>query len=357
MTNTALGNTGRNEKPMQHDFTELKNTIEDIDTRLRYRNSGEVLNAIKLCAYEIYPMKTYNIGEIESGLVKAKFLKDKNKHYNNINAQFVYEIPINTLKYYQGELSHIDGMDVDNDEVSEEIGKVIKKDIDTNNKAIFNYITEAQDYLVDQGILRSEEPSTAIATEGVSDTKNIKSVIRKEPEHTLTTIDKIHVTPAGVPGDVTDAVDTGVTNTAIDTSADVANIVQTKLSKYMSMLRVGQYKIPIAILSTVLGIGTIGGAYYATGSTDALDTIGSDTDTEVLNDTNDTAQRHGVCIATITACTVLLALCTTAAYWIRKKKQQHDTAYTTMHYDAVNYYEDIADKYKLEILIYTIIIT
>ena len=101
--------------------------------------------------------------------------------------------------------------------------------------------------------------------------------------------------------------------------SDIKNDLYTKFNRFMSRLRVGNYKA-IAILSTVLGIGTIGGVYYATGSTDALDTIGSDTDTEVLNDTNDTAQRHGVCIATITACTVLLALCTTTAYWIRKKK-------------------------------------
>ena len=41
----------------------------------------------------------------------------------------------------------------------------------------------------------------------------------------------------------------------------------------MSRLKATKYKIPIALLSTVLGIGTIGGAYYATGSTDALDTM------------------------------------------------------------------------------------
>ena len=117
--------------------------------------------------------------------------------------------------------------------------------------------------------------------------------------------------------------------TAIDTSADITNDMYTKLSKYMSMLKLTQHKIPIAILSTVLGIGTIGGVYYATGSTDALDTIGSDTDTEVLNDTNDTAQRHGVCIATITACTVLLALCTTTAYWI-VCRQVVDTTYSNV---------------------------
>ena len=121
-----------------------------------------------------------------------------------------------------------------------------------------------------------------------------------------------------------------MTNAAVD-SADAANALDTKYNRFMSMLKLKEHYKLIAILSTVLGIGTIGGAYYATGSTDALDTIGSDTDTEVLNDTNDTAQRHGVCIATITACTVLLALCTTTAYWIRKKQQQHDTTYTAMH--------------------------
>ena len=124
---------------------------------------------------------------------------------------------------------------------------------------------------------------------------NIKNIVRNEPVHT-----------------------------AIDTNVGIKNDLYTKLNKFMSKLRVGNYK---AILSTVLGIGTIGGAYYATGSTDALDTIGSDTDTEVLNDTNDTAQRHGVCIATITACTVLLALCTTTAYWIVCRQVQHDSTY------------------------------
>ena len=120
----------------------------------------------------------------------------------------------------------------------------------------------------------------------------------------------------------THAVDTIITDTPVE-SAGIKNDLYTKFNKFMLMLKLTQHKIPIAILSTVLGIGTIGGAYYATGSTDALDTIGSDTDTEVLNDTNDTAQRHGVCIATITACTVLLALCTTTAYWIICR--QHST--------------------------------
>ena len=52
---------------------------------------------------------------------------------------------------------------------------------------------------------------------------------------------------------------------------DITNEVENNL-EFMSMHRVGKYKL-IALLSTVLGIGTIGGAYYATGSTDALDTI------------------------------------------------------------------------------------
>ena len=215
-------------------------------------------------------------------------------------------------------------MDIKDDKISKRINEVIEKDLNIEN-VIAHFVTQAQDYLVQQGILQSKKPSSTNIVKESSTIDDTTNDIHTEHKQTLTTPisrNEVDVTSASVHSEVpaTDTVE----------SVDVANTVKTKLSKYMSRFRVGHYKIPIAILSTVLGIGTIGGVYYATGSTDALDTMGSDTDTEVLNDTNDTAQRHGVCIATITACTVLLALCTTTAYWIRKQ-QQHDTTYSAMH--------------------------
>ena len=214
---------------------------------------------------------------------------------------------------------------------SKKISEVIEKDTNTDSKAIKYFVTQAQDYLVEKGTLQPKQPNTAAIADKVSDFNRIKNNMYVELAQTL-------ITP----------IDTSVKVNKIPTtdipisSADTKNDLYNKFNKYMSMLKLTQHKIPIAILSTVLGIGTIGGVHYATGSTDALDTIGSDTDTEVLNDTNDTAQRHGVCIATITACTVLLALCTTTAYWIRKKKQQHDTTYTAISM-MLSY------KYKIEI--------
>ena len=117
----------------------------------------------------------------------------------------------------------------------------------------------------------------------------------------------------------------------LGTNKDIVNKLETKFSKYISKFRVGKHKKSIALLSTMLGIMGIGSVYYATeNKNSALDTMGSDTDTEVLNDTNDTAQRNGVCIATITTCTVLLALCAIVTYFITKKKKQPDIICSAM---------------------------
>ena len=161
-----------------------------------------------------------------------------------------------------------------------------------------HFVTRTKNYLVQEGTLQSEQPSRI--PNKVTDIKRIRNNMRAKSEQTP-------LIPTN---------EVSRTNTAVD-DVDVANSLYNKFNKFMPRLRVAKHKIPIAILSTVLGIVGIGTTYYATSSTDgALDTIGSDTDTEVLNDTNDMTQRHGVCIATITACTALLALCTITAYWI-----------------------------------------
>ena len=352
ITHTTLGNTGHNSKLMQHDdYTQVQHIVKGIGTGVQYRNSVQVHKAIRKYAITKFPIKLYYICDIKYNLCKARFLTDKTNYY--ISTKSYNKIPNDKLQYYIDELGSIKNKDVDNPTVTETIDPAIDKYIDIIDKKRADFVTEALDYLVQQGTL-SVQPNTAAAN-AVSDANDINNIVRNEPVHTaLTTAinSEAHAVPASVHSDVAHAVDTGMIDTAISTNADINNIVRnepvhtalttaidtsaditndmyTKLSKYMSMLKLTQHKIPIAILSTVLGIGTIGGAYYATGSTDALDTIGSDTDTEVLNDTNDTAQRHGVCIATITACTVLLALCTTTAYWI-VCKQVVVTTYTTI---------------------------
>ena len=380
ITYTTLGNTGHNSKLMQHDdYTQVQHIVKGIGTGVQYRNNVQVRNALEQYAITKFPIETYWVRDIKGSLVNAEFLTDKNKNYKNVKYD---EIPNDKLQYYINELGSIKNKDVSNKKVFTTIGEANLKYMDIINKKRADFVTEALDYLVQQGTL-SVQPNTAVANT-VSDANDINNIVRNEPEHTALTTEinseahavsanahsdvahavdtaintnigikntvrnepvhtaltntqvdidsanEISTVSASAHSDVAHAVDTGVTDTAIDTSADITNDMYTKFNKFMSMLKLTQHKIPIAILSTVLGIGTIGGAYYATGSTDALDTIGSDTDTEVLNDTNDTAQRHGVCIATITACTVLLALCTTTAYWIVCKQQQHDITYTAI---------------------------
>ena len=334
ITDMTLSNAGLNNKPISECyFKELQNRIDNIKEE-RY-NSKKVVNAINQYAKsDSEDIINQYLHDTKYSLYKAGFFTGTDNRFSKYSWSY-HEIPDAELEIYKSQLTGIKEIDVNNKEVFESIDDFLDTEPNTENFAIAHFIKHAQDYLVQKGMLQSEQPNTAIA-EKIND---IKHNIDAETVQTLTkaqvnvdsSTSKVldtnsksatHEVPA------THAVDASITDITI-TSAGTKNDLYTKLNKYMSMHRVGKHKIPIAILSTVLGIGTIGGAYYATGSTDALDTIGSDTDTEVLNDTNDTAQRHGVCIATITACTVLLALCTTA-YWIRKK-QQHDIAYTIVH--------------------------
>ena len=312
MIDTALSNAGLNTKPIDtDDFEKATETISNMN-KAQYSNTDDVVNALEQYAKEnINRIKTYYKWDIKYSLVNANFLTNNKNYYKD--TKLYHELPKTVLDDYKNKLTNIQGLDAD-DDIYTSINEIMEKDIKTEKKAIEHFVTCAQDYFIQQDTLQSKQPNTAIA-EKVSDAK---TVMHAEPAKT------------DVEGSIVHAVDTIITDTPVE-SAGVTNDLYTKLSKYMSMLKLTQHKIPIALLSTVIGIGTIGGAYYATGSTDALDTIGSDTDTEVLNDTNDTAQRHGVCIATITACTVLLALCTTTAYWIVcKQVQQHDSAYTTI---------------------------
>ena len=351
MTDTALGNAGLNSKPIFcFDLMQINDIVKGMN-KVLYRNDDEVDKAM-----EEYAKK--NIGSIKRNykkdviysLHKEGLLSDKTDYYDKY-LELYHKLPNTVLEYYKDKLPNgITQMDIKDDEVSKKIDEIIKNDVDTDEKVINHFVAHAQDYLVQKGTLH--ELNAAAIAEKVSDAK---TTVHAEPEQTLinadvdtgaTTHAVLHTNTEATGTDVdtgatthavlhtnteatvAHAVDTSITDTPI-TSAGTKNDLYNKFNKYMSMLKLTEYKIPIALLSTVLGIGTIGGAYYATGSTDALDTMGSDTDTEVLNDTNDTAQRHGVCIATITACTVLLALCTTTAYWIRKKQQQ-DTTYTAM---------------------------
>ena len=332
MTDTALGNAGMNVKPISYGYLEkVKKIIDNIENPYLYHNRKKVVDAIEKYANDNIDIVDEYSDDIRYSMYKAKFLICTGNHYeDNIN---FHRISNTDLEIYKDQLKKIEGMNIDDDEVYEHINEFLDNDTNSDNKAMKHFVTHAQDYLVEKGTLQPKQPNTAAIADKVSDGTGIKNT---ETAQTLTnahadTGATTHaVLHTNTEATVAHAVDTSITDTPIS-SADTKNDLYTKLNKYMSMHRVEHYKIPIAILSTVLGIGTIGGVHYATGSTDALDTIGSDTDTEVLNDTNDTAQRHGVCIATITACTVLLALCTTTAYWIRKKKQQqHSTHSNTL---------------------------
>ena len=375
MTDTALGNAGMNVKPIYYGYLEkVKEIIDNIENPYLYHNRKKVVDALEKYANNNIDIVDEYSDDIRYSMYKAKFLICTGNHYeDNIN---FHRISNTDLEIYKDQLKKIEGMNIDDDEVYEHINEFLDNDKNSDNKAMKHFVTHAQDYLVQQGTLQAKQPNTVAIADKVSHVIGIKNT---EPAQTLTNAQKdvdtgatthavLHTNTEATGTDVdtgatthavlhtnteatgTDvdtgatthavlhtnteatvahAVDTSITDTPI-TSAGTKNDLYNKFNKYMSMLKLTEYKIPIAILSTVLGIGTIGGAYYATGSTDALDTIGSDTDTEVLNDTNDTAQRHGVCIATITACTVLLALCTTTAYWIVCKQVQPDSAYTAI---------------------------
>ena len=366
ITDTALGNTGLNVKPIHKDyFEQVKDIVEGMDNGSLYRNNPDVVDAIRIYGkYSNRALANY-FSDIIYTLYTKKKLTDTTAIYSK-DPKSYHEIPDTELKYYIGKLGSIKDMDVTNDELSARIKQIMKEDLKTQTtKAIEHFVTILQDYLVQQHILQLKQPaSKATVADKVNDVTN--DIKNTEPAQTLTNAhtdveDSVTKLPASTDSAVAantdstvaastdsavaastdsavaDAVDASMTNTAVD-SADAANALDTKLNRFMSRLKATKYKIPIAVLSTVLGIGTIGGVYYATGSTDALDTMGSDTDTEVLNDTNDTAQRHGVCIATITACTVLLALCTTTAYWIVCKQKQHTTHSNAS--DLTKYYDN-----------------
>ena len=216
ITHTTLGNTGHNSKLMQHDdYTQVQNIVKGIGTGVQYRNSEQVYNALEQYAITKFPMIIYSIGDIEYSLWKADFLKDKNKYYEK-NTNSYKEIPDEELQFYINELSSIKDEDVSNS-ISTTIDQFINKYMSTYDKTIANFITEALDYLVQQGTL-SVQPNTAVAN-AVSDANDINNIVRNEPVHTALTTEinnKAH------------AVDTGVIDTAIDTNADINNIVRNE---------------------------------------------------------------------------------------------------------------------------------
>ena len=158
ITDTTLGNAGRNSKPIYNVFFDNKDTIENINKEDRYRNSDEVHGALRNYAQNnMDTMKTYYTGDLKYNLVKAGVLTDKGKIYNNNNMKVYHKIPWYKLQYYIDKLPNdIKGKDVRSKDVLDTINDVLKNDEYTNEKVIKHYITHAQNYFVQKGTIQSE---------------------------------------------------------------------------------------------------------------------------------------------------------------------------------------------------------
>ena len=305
---TTLGNAGLSARP---GFTYLFNQARH--KGVHYRNSKELDDAIKQYAEKnIEFIKISYRWDIEYSLCQKIFLICTGSQFSK-NFGIYHKLPDNALQYYIDQLDSIKGTHVNTKKVYDEISNVIKADLYTHNKIIAHFVMHAHDYLVKDGILQFKQPKSS---EEFSDVTNIITNMHENFEHPLLNkpvkVHKINEVLASVSGDVSDRV-----------NANIKNELKTKADNFMSRLRVAEDYKAIAIVGAGLaGLVVTGDASYEIGKASIMN---------ITKDTNDTAQRHGVCIVTITACTVLLALCTTTAYWIVcKQQQQYDIAYTTM---------------------------
>ena len=157
MTDTALGNAGLNSKPIDSAyFNDAKCIIEPIDTKFRYRNIKNVVDAIEKYAqgYLSDIKKDYK-WDVKYSLVQDGVLTDKTYYYN-MNPGSYHEILDTEVRYYADNLPNtIKGMDVEinKEEVSESIDKLIKNDLNTDKKEMEHFVKVMQDYLVEQGTL------------------------------------------------------------------------------------------------------------------------------------------------------------------------------------------------------------
>ena len=155
MKDTVLGNTGLNVKPMlEFDFDLLKYKIDCVDEGLRYRNSKEVVDAIKQYVEDdIDNMKLDYKRDVTYSLYKAKFLTYTGDDYKKYPEEY-HRMSNRKLKYYISKLRRkYIKKDADSKKVSKKVDKVVDDDPDTKKKLIKHFAKHAQNYLVKEGIL------------------------------------------------------------------------------------------------------------------------------------------------------------------------------------------------------------
>ena len=193
ITYTTLGNAGHNSKLMQHDdYTQVQHIVEGIGTGVQYRNNKQVVDALEQYAITKFPMIIYSMRDIKCNLVKNGFFTGETNYYKN--AKIYNKIPDNKLQFYINELGTIKDEDISNLKVYTTIDEAIDKYIDTINKKRADFVTEALDYLVQQGTLYVQ-PNTAVAN-AVSDANDIKNIVRNEPVHTALTNTQVDIDSA-----------------------------------------------------------------------------------------------------------------------------------------------------------------
>ena len=169
MSDTALGNTGRNIKPISSSlFDEVKEKFKDIDKESLHRDDPDVVTTItKYITTNIDRIKENYKLDAKYSMDNVQFMTDKEKKY--INSPNFHRISDVDNKYFINQI--IDKkLDLLSPKLQENIVALINADSTIEKKAIEHFIRHAKN-LVRKGIL-FEKPSAAAMAQKLSSIKN-----------------------------------------------------------------------------------------------------------------------------------------------------------------------------------------
>ena len=318
MTDTALGNAGLNVKPISCSyFADAYEGVIGMDKNYLHRNE-EIGKAItKYANANSDDMITEYFHDIQYSLYEKGLLEGTTNPFRK-NSHGYDEIPDTELEYYIKNIPGSSETDAKNIDAIEEF---IDNDSNTKKNAIEHFIRQAKKYLVEESTqskqLNTEALGTGIKRMDINN-KNVhaveefihagsnakKNLIKKIIKHNYLLKESMLAKK--------------LNKQALDTGIEKKSIFKFKIpTKY--------FKPITAVAGTLAGLGTIGGISYEVGKANAMKNISKD-----IKDSTHTHMTLFGILVIVCSVVATFAVCVSIVYYITRKKQQLDMAYSVI---------------------------